>query len=332
MRAGAQRLTWRDKSLRPYESGWSVFRRVCRLNALESCELAHLIAKIGRRPARQYGIDFTSSTWIDFDAYAQLLGSDPKLLRQGFLDQLGLPAPSNHRYEIRHCPECKRDGFHCTLFDLAFVSHCPWHRIALSSDCLGSDYSRSAAVRLDLNSSYKGNDGVAWEEAAVHRSAKKNWSYTPEGRKRIGNHCRRLVAWIRTLRRRVGAHSPILSATGHVGRLDGRADDFLRWQFDAALSIAGTVPEWCTREPATRIVIVKEAACPPAQDIPLEMPDPQAVFKSIRRQVLAKNLSGHVDCLRQLSRLPREGLPALHSRMFGGLGLPCLANGRVPNL
>jgi hypothetical protein len=141
------RLTWNPVAPAPFESGWSIFAKILAHNHMNIGELAALIRKSDAATGKFTPLDFSDSDWIDFDKLGMLLEVEPKRLKTGFLDQIGF-YPTVHKYErykVRHCPKCAELGYHCSLFDLAIVAECPWHRCALRRRC------NACATPLTLN-------------------------------------------------------------------------------------------------------------------------------------------------------------------------------------
>lgn len=130
------RLTWNPVAPAKYESAWSIFIKVMYHNYLHPIELADLIKKDGFAKRRINIFYATDSQWIDFEKFGSLLGVAPARLKTGFLDQLGIQGlEGSSSNSVRHCPECAKLGYHCTLFDLDFVGECPWHKVKLKSEC-----------------------------------------------------------------------------------------------------------------------------------------------------------------------------------------------------
>ncbi|HDR8858146.1 TPA: hypothetical protein QDA74_006208 [Burkholderia territorii] len=73
--------------------------------------------------------------WVDIEKYAALLREPLDLVNAGFLDRLGFPRLSAYDLGIRHCPECVELDYHCSLFDIQALSHCPWHGVPLTAPC-----------------------------------------------------------------------------------------------------------------------------------------------------------------------------------------------------
>lgn len=133
------RLTWNPTAPASFESGWSIFVKVLAHNYMVIGELVNLIRKADVPKNAIYPYNLGCSDWIDFEKFGELLEVNPARLKTGFLDQLGFypHVDQYNRYKVRHCPICVELGYHCTLFDLAIVMECPWHRRQLQHACSG---------------------------------------------------------------------------------------------------------------------------------------------------------------------------------------------------
>ncbi len=129
-----QRLTWDPRGPAPYESMWSILLKVAALNSLSAAELHGLLSPVQsartRRNVRLSSIDLT-----EVRPAAHFLGITESRLKAGSLEALGFDSGARTAYAPRHCPECFRLGYHCSLFDLPFVAVCPWHSTYLCHGC-----------------------------------------------------------------------------------------------------------------------------------------------------------------------------------------------------
>ncbi|QRR07708.1 hypothetical protein FPJ27_15765 [Burkholderia sp. MS455] len=82
------------------------------------------------------GAEFVSAQGIALETYADLLGENQSIIETGFLDTLGFPAAVLNTRGIRRCEACARAGYHCTLFSIKALTHCPWHQTRLTRGCV----------------------------------------------------------------------------------------------------------------------------------------------------------------------------------------------------
>lgn len=142
MQCNDRHLTWDRTFQLPFESGWSIFHKLKALNNLRDHEVTQLIARepVPFRKGRLRNC--ADSSWIDFDRFSQLVGCPANELKNGFWDQLGITVLRGSEYELRHCPICwAMRRYHCVLFDLTWLTHCPWHDVEIGlprNICLSS--------------------------------------------------------------------------------------------------------------------------------------------------------------------------------------------------
>jgi hypothetical protein len=67
---------------------------------------------------------------------------------------------SSEELPLRHCPECVRYGYHCTLFQLPSIDRCPWHGLALRDRCIecNEPYSSNITAETDVGRCTCGHD------------------------------------------------------------------------------------------------------------------------------------------------------------------------------
>lgn len=127
------RLTWGAIFPRAFESAWSMVVRLQGLNAIRLSELRAL--KLVTPRDGTTGSLFTSQAEWDIARLSLFLQVDAARLLSTFCDGLGLPPNPSDNYRVRHCPECRRLGYHSALFNVGMVSRCPWHDLPLNRGC-----------------------------------------------------------------------------------------------------------------------------------------------------------------------------------------------------
>jgi hypothetical protein len=147
----------------PFISGFGIALRIYRLCCLEPKDLfpvlgirawtnvnlvqaCHRQGVCRNRFEEKIGLNTTSapaywnvSTWSPLDLHGHWSSED-------------LP--------LRHCPECVRYGYHCTLFQLPSIQSCPWHGLPLRDRCVqcNQPYSSNIDAELDVGLCACGND------------------------------------------------------------------------------------------------------------------------------------------------------------------------------
>jgi hypothetical protein len=101
------------------------------INALSWRELQAIIARKSISKTYEIRQPLFYGDWIDFEKYSSLVKVEVRRLKEGFLDQQGVEVDCSGESRIRYCRSCRRLGYHCTLFALGIVSHCPWHGLPL---------------------------------------------------------------------------------------------------------------------------------------------------------------------------------------------------------
>jgi len=122
----------------PFISGFGIAWRVARLSCLERKEfftalgINKLVGLNFLQACHQPGVTRTRFTEhcglgnTDIPSYWDIQTWSPLDLH-GCWRTVDLP--------MRHCQECARFGYHCTLFLLPSITHCPWHHLPLRSTC-----------------------------------------------------------------------------------------------------------------------------------------------------------------------------------------------------
>ncbi len=129
-----QRLTWIPGTIVPFEAAWVTFAKIMAVNYLSWDALRSLIAvRSAKSDVVINGLIY--GYWVDVDRCAALLREPLELVNSGFLDRLGFPKLLTYDLGIRHCPECAELDYHCALFDIQALSHCPWHGVPLTAPC-----------------------------------------------------------------------------------------------------------------------------------------------------------------------------------------------------
>ncbi len=128
----AKKLIWQSDSPAPYESGWSIFIKLIAYNLIKPNQLA---AHISLSKIKNPKLSVDKSDWIDFEKFSLCTNVDTDRLKKGFLDQFGFSQNCQPGVGVKHCSECLKLGYHCVFFQLAFITHCPWHNLRLMSPC-----------------------------------------------------------------------------------------------------------------------------------------------------------------------------------------------------
>lgn len=124
------RFVWGQGTPAPFESSWLIFLK---LMALNNCTFNHVFKYLCLEKYRCQDIDnplrcfdVLDSKWVDFQKLSRALGGiSERSLRTAFLSEFSFPL--QHKFQVRHCPECIRNGYHSIFFQIHSLERCPWH-------------------------------------------------------------------------------------------------------------------------------------------------------------------------------------------------------------
>lgn len=113
-----------SRPVAPFESAWLIFLKLQYLNLTTPQSIFKLLKKKGsNRP-----VDLWSKDWLDEDLFSERAGLSRQVIEEAFIPEGGKNYFSR---SVRHCPECIRLRYHCSLFQLKFIDKCPWHGLDL---------------------------------------------------------------------------------------------------------------------------------------------------------------------------------------------------------
>lgn len=298
------RLTWLAGSVAPYESAWSVFARVMATNYLTWKELRLLVAS--STLAATSGSAFLSAHGIALDRYAAMLGECRDVLETGFLDTLGFPASLLGTRGIRHCPACATAGYHCTLFSLGALTHCPWHRVRLTQSCVRC---ASAVRTMDPRNLSETITCPACGTRIVD-SAYRIGGVSDQGIRQAAQECcTEITSWWRAIRDKERVANELIGdALGAEVAEKHGYQIALKWGAVYALSMP---PEcWVISTSATPATIVRWTGrrCETENDPETEQMLIVRRYRSVRRQIFRKFVRPHRQCLSFLTSTKRINL------------------------
>ncbi len=255
------------------------------------------------------GNEFLSARNIELDTYAALLGERRADLERGFLDTLGFPASLLSTRGIRHCPMCTRAGYHCTLFSLGALTHCPWHRILLTQGCVQCAKVVRTMGLLNFSEIITcPGCGMRIVDPAYRLSG----VIDPDIRRAAENCCQEITAWWRTVSTKEQAANELIGdSLGAATTTDPENQIGLKWGAVCALALP---PEsWLTSICATPANIVRWQECrrDTADDIEAGQMPLIRCYRSVRRQIFRKFVRPHRRCLSILTSAKRPDLYCL---------------------
>jgi hypothetical protein len=305
-----ERLTWRNQGPAPFESASNVFLKVMSLNWLTFSELCALIQREGTMP-HCLPWAFTYGNWVDFLRYSSLLRVDQSRLKDGFLDWLGFDSPKGASIGIRHCPECLGLNYHCSLFNLAILTECPWHGCPLRERCY------TCAMRLELMHE--------WDARPCCRCG-NDWRYLyecpdvnrvpSELANQIDSYCRRLVGWWAYVRQNAHGDFPLLSPIIELFSARREFNEQRDLAFYLAEKIAPFPVPWrhSVRPTAARIVRLERSG--KVEFTPEHRKERMQEFRSVRRHIFKRFVKSHHRCLREILSMNGAERGCLDSSVF----------------
>lgn len=312
------RLSWDPIHPAPFESLWSICQKVIAFNHISFAELRDLIQKEG---AAETG--WADTSWVDFERLGALLRIDPQRLIAGTWQAMDMKPAYKHDYRIRRCPQCWARGYHCVLFDIAWLEVCPWHRCGLTAGCHRCGAAKSFSRRT-INDSHvilkRFCDGCG-TVFPDYRQILGQEPFKNQEAMMITGYCVEFVEWWRSLGHRCVDRDKLLCHFLWVAKIDHKMDfKALAWQQSYALDIMKDTDLFWTFHFDTmpvRLAILKINGREPADDGAKE-PRAQTIksdagkyYRSLRRQIYKKFVNGHCRCCTELRRLNRQQAMAL---------------------
>jgi len=305
-----ERLTWRSQGPAPFESASNVFLKIMSLNWLTFDELCALIQREETIPHRLPWA-FTCGNWVDFFRYSSLLRVDQARLKEGFLDWLGFDSPKGASIAIRYCPECLGLNYHCSLFNLAILTECPWHGCPLDEGCYTCAITLKPRYGWDARTPCRcGNDmSYLFERPDVNR-------VPSELANQIDSYCRRLVGWWAYVRQNAHGDLPLLSPIIELFSARREYNEQRDMAFYVAEKIAPFPVPWrhSVRPTAARIVKLKRSER--VEFTREHRKERMQEFRSVRRHIFKRFVKSHHACLRAILSMDAAQRRCLDSSVF----------------
>lgn len=312
-----KRLTWDPALHYPFESGWSLFRKIKELNGLQDHELIALIAREPDAFRRRKLPGCNNSSWIDFDRFSDLLDVPAYELKNGFWDQLGIATVWPGEYAVRFCETCMVDHqYHCILFDLNWIRRCPWHGTAVGKVHALYRPSERHFPRHWTLPDFSVDELLSLKPMAV------------ESRHRLIGYVLEYLQWWRTVQQRISGADQLFHHLVTISRISEEAGFEATWEAGYAQEV---VPlqygSWVFQDISpvrcrySRVVDAgrsKEGV----DDLSTIRDDTGRCYRAIRRHIFRQYVRRHRSCLATLSKLSRDDLLSLAA---DGVCATCLA-------
>lgn len=121
----------------PYISGYGLLRRMTQLGRLMGVELTALGI---RNRVTSDALTATQRPGAPKAGLLHALGLRATRVGDYWSPEVWSPLRTGrvlerHNFPLRDCPLCAAHGYHCALFQLPFIDHCPWHATKLHTGC-----------------------------------------------------------------------------------------------------------------------------------------------------------------------------------------------------
>ncbi|MDQ1636987.1 MAG: hypothetical protein QOF62_326 [Pyrinomonadaceae bacterium] len=134
-------ICWRPDWYRPYESLWSLLKKVAYLNAASYADIQQLVGRVKSERNSPRGeklrCDLNSFAAVDNEKLKNLLLIDSTALLQttalAYIKHEELIVLTSN--QLRYCTDCLKVGFHSAIHQLLFLSQCPIHNSPLVTRC-----------------------------------------------------------------------------------------------------------------------------------------------------------------------------------------------------
>lgn len=136
----------------PYISGYGLLRRMTQLGRLMGVELTALGI---RNRVTSDALTATQRPGAPKAGLLHALGLRATRVGDYWSPEVWSPLRTGrvlerHNLPLRDCPLCAAHGYHCALFQLPFIDHCPWHAAKLRTGCPQCDRTCWARFHSDL--------------------------------------------------------------------------------------------------------------------------------------------------------------------------------------
>lgn len=122
-------LTYHRKTA-PYESSWLIVLKILLINDISIALLMELVLRRDV-PAVESKFYWWESLQFNIPVLAYALGLSIETICNAFLDRLMDCPVSLGPKPIKHCGTCIEKFYHCSLYQLAWITHCPIHKTEL---------------------------------------------------------------------------------------------------------------------------------------------------------------------------------------------------------
>ena len=129
-------FTWDDDWVRPFESSYSVFRNIAKINGFHPNN--GLLKKLIHTSAANFNEFYGTAPFSNYGGtqvvlkFNTLIGTDKNVCLLPKMDKYAKKTLLSHN--LRGCPECLKLGFHSWMYQHKIIDRCPIHGIKLVDD------------------------------------------------------------------------------------------------------------------------------------------------------------------------------------------------------
>ena len=160
----------------PYISGYGLLRRMTHLGRLMGVELTALGI---RNRVTSDALTVTQRPGVPKSRLLHALGLHTTRVGDYWSPEAWSPLGTGRvlecqRFPLRDCPLCSAHGYHCAIFQLPFIDHCPWHATKLHTDCPQCGRIRWASFHPDLR---LGRCDCGYDAFEVRTASIEMWNF-----------------------------------------------------------------------------------------------------------------------------------------------------------
>lgn len=116
-----------------FESSWLILLKALVINEISAGEFISLVVKKQSPPITASRFRWDESHQFNPTALRSTLRLSSQVFDNAFLDRLLTSSYTAPIALVRHCPECIKNLYHCTLFQIPWITECPVHHVQLLS-------------------------------------------------------------------------------------------------------------------------------------------------------------------------------------------------------
>lgn len=312
MNSDKSRLSWSADYPLPFESLWSILHKITIFNHIDIATICTMIQKDDSRIN-----SWADSTWIDFERMGRLLRINPELLIAGTWENMEMTPAFKNGYSFRRCPECWRRGFHCVIFDIAWIINCPWHGCRLTEPCHQCGTKRTFQLSKKKDEYYFlqrvcSNCGLKYPN---YRELLRQPQFTIEEKNWISESCIKFINWWKRLGRIFPSRGSLLNDLIWTENIKSHKNpDSLILKIDFSTQASKPFPnEWefyKNADKAKFIILNNKNNETFIENVSIRS-EAGKYYRSLRRHIYKKFIRSHCRCCKNLRSINKQEAKAL---------------------